>query len=128
MKAFNLEEAINGALICLNEEKGKYVLLNRNEVDGNVYIFQFQNEQGSQSIMSYHENKNEWFYGINHGVFNGNVFMAPVKKEVWVNLYNNNGEFVTDDYTTFASLREAEKDGKQSDMYVKSVKIHEYEE
>jgi hypothetical protein len=56
------------------------------------------------------------------------LFMAPVKREVWVNVYRN----VTGNYyisgKTFKSSSEALEERFPVEDYVKSIKIHEYEE
>lgn len=129
MKAFNLEEAINGALVYSAGDIGKYVLLNINDVDGDIYIFQFEiNENGSQAIMSYHKKKGKWFHGINDGIFHGEVFMTSVKKELWVNLYKDerNTHYMKNEI--YYSLQSALNNRHFPKDYIKSIKIYEYEE
>ena len=64
-------------------------------------------------------------WGITHT--NNDLFMAPVKKQEWVNIHKNDCCYFIG-FTVFDNERSAVKAGSQNGNYIKSVLVSEWEE
>lgn len=126
MKPFNLEEALAGKKVVTRD--GRKV----------ISIHYIPSSPYALKVVAVIEGAfNEYRYYYN-GCYDTSVtgtshdlFMAPEKKEVWVNLCFSNEEFYLGFRVSggvYKTEQEAVRVGKTRPDYVKSVKIHEYEE
>ena len=128
MKEFNLSHALNGLPVVTRDGyKAMHVCTVNNELNGTFYfwkIFEDNNEclvktdltgkamPGNMLEMqhlSYHD-----------------LFMAPVKRQEWANVYQDEGKY-TLAHSTYPSYAEA-YEGKYGDKYVNTVLIREWED
>jgi hypothetical protein len=129
MREFNLEMALAGQKII--DEKGnigEYKLTNTHN-GIKTHLFQFTvNNKKDQAICSYKEGVG-WFYGFGKcaEVCDELMWMAPVKKQEWLNIYKDDDSIVG--YTIDGPFNSEESAKKIIDNdYVTTVLIREWEE
>lgn len=79
---FDLERALKGDGVLINGDLGKYMFTNVHYFDGTKHVFQVSiSGSKNQAVVSYNDDKKEWYYGLRSDVMKCEVTMAPKEPE-----------------------------------------------
>lgn len=131
MKEFNLDRAIAGDKIIADGDIGIYKFSNTNKASKLLtrHFFQFDVTSGN-AVMTC-DDGGTFFYGMSLQQYDGDVFMAPVKKQewgyIWKHVNSINTYMLSSSFGTEAeALKHVESLGHL--QIIKTVLLNEWEE